>query len=101
MKTLVALQYAVNFNTSDYEDDAVQLALAGDALVTVRHSGLSQAIVAFQVSSRAAHRWAMGQERSSVPAADVCMGAPATLPGPLAVRHAWTSRSPGTAPAHP
>lgn len=49
VKTLVALQYAVNLNASDYQDEAVQLALAEDAVVTIRHAGLNQAIVAFQV----------------------------------------------------
>ncbi|KFM28731.1 Lipase [Auxenochlorella protothecoides] len=48
VKTLVALQYAVNLNASDYQDEAVQLALAEDAVVTIRHAGLNQAIVAFQ-----------------------------------------------------
>lgn len=48
-KTLVALQYAVMANASDFADEAVELPLADGGAVLVRHSGLNQVVVAFKV----------------------------------------------------
>lgn len=48
-KALVSLVYAVRYNASEFQDEAMTLDLADGGRVSIRHPGLNSIVISFKV----------------------------------------------------